>query len=228
LVKYLCIIQARINSSRLPGKVMLDLAGKTLLERAYNSVCKSKKINKIVVATSNLDQDDIIENKLRLLGIDCFRGDLNNVLKRFFNASEVYQAINIVRVTADNPMMDAQVIDDLISHYEENDCNYSMFSNGVYGLSTEVFSKKILDEAFDNSNNDYEKEHVTPYILNNGKPSVIDMIKKYRKPEIRATIDTLEDYIKLQNFYLSCKENLTEPNIDSFILYMTKRNFLNE
>jgi spore coat polysaccharide biosynthesis protein SpsF len=222
LVKYLCIIQARINSSRLPGKVMLDLAGKTLLERTYNSVSRSKKINKTIVATSNLDQDNIIEKKLKILNIECFRGDLNDVLKRFFDASETYSAENIVRITADNPMMDSKVIDDLILFYEKSDCDYSIFSNGIYGLSAEVFSQKILQEAYENAHDNYDREHVTSYIRNNSKTSIVDIDKKYRQPKISATIDTLEDYIKIQNFYLSCKENSIKASIDSFILTMNK------
>ncbi len=201
---------------------MLDLAGKTLLERTYNSVSRSKKINKTIVATSNLDQDNIIEKKLKILNIECFRGDLNDVLKRFFDASETYSAENIVRITADNPMMDSKVIDDLILFYEKSDCDYSIFSNGIYGLSAEVFSQKILQEAYENAHDNYDREHVTSYIRNNSKTSIVDIDKKYRQPKISATIDTLEDYIKIQNFYLSCKENSIKASIDSFILTMNK------
>ncbi len=201
---------------------MLDLAGKTLLERTYNSVSRSKKINKTIVATSNLDQDNIIEKKLKILNIECFRGDLNDVLKRFFDASETYSAENIVRITADNPMMDSKVIDDLILFYEKSDCDYSIFSNGIYGLSAEVFSRKILQEAYENAHDNYDREHVTSYIRNNSKTSIVDIDKKYRQPKISATIDTLEDYIKIQNFYLSCKENSIKASIDSFILTMNK------
>ena len=88
LVKYLCIIQARVNSSRLPAKVMLDLDGKTLLERVYQSVQTSTKIDKIIVATSNENTDDIIELKLSTLGVTVYRGSLNNVLERFYDAAK--------------------------------------------------------------------------------------------------------------------------------------------
>jgi len=219
LVKYLCIIQARISSSRLPGKVMLDLGGKTLLERVYNTISKSKKINRIIIATSNQEQDDLIENKLKMLNIECFRGDLENVLQRFFYASKFYKAENIVRITADNPMMDFRIIDELISYYEKSNCDYSTFSNGIYGLSSEVFSQKSLQQAYDHSRNDHDREHVTPYIKSNCKVGIVDISKKYKKPEISVTIDTLEDYIKIQNFYLFCEVNSIEANIDNFLLY---------
>jgi spore coat polysaccharide biosynthesis protein SpsF len=218
LVRYLCIIQARINSSRLPGKVMLDLAGKTLLERVYDSVVQSKKIDKVIVATSNQYQDDIIEKKLKSLKIKCFRGDLNNVLKRFFNTAESIEAENIVRITADNPMMDHRVIDNLIYHYESEECDYSSFSKAVYGLSAEVFSVNVLNMAYKESENEYDQEHVTPYIKRNCKVNIVDIEKKYQKPDFRATIDSLEDYIKLQNFYLYCEKNSVVADIDTFLL----------
>ena len=167
MVEYLCIIQARLNSSRLPSKVMLDLGGKTLLERIYETVSKSKKIDKIIVATSNEETDDIIELKLSTLKIELFRGSLNNVLERFYFASKKYYAKNIIRVTADNPLMDGNLIDELIKIYENNNCRYSMFSNAIYGLSSEVFSFEALENAYKFARNDFDKEHVTPYIKDN-------------------------------------------------------------
>lgn len=219
MVEYLCIIQARLNSSRLPSKVMLDLGGKTLLERIYETVSKSKKIDKIIVATSNEETDDIIELKLSTLKIELFRGSLNNVLERFYFASKKYYAKNIIRVTADNPLMDGNLIDELIKIYENNNCRYSMFSNAIYGLSSEVFSFEALENAYKFARNDFDKEHVTPYIKDNEKVYIEDIKKEYRKPNISATIDTFNDYIKMQQFYLDCKKNNLEANIDNFILW---------
>lgn len=217
LVEYLCIIQARLNSSRLPAKIMLDLGGKTLLERVFETVSKSKKIDKIIVATSYEKADDIVEEKLNNLGIECFRGDLNNVLKRFYDVTQKYKCKNIIRITADNPLMDSKVIDNLISIYEENQVDYSTFSNGVYGLSAEIFSYDSLKLAYGNANDDFDKEHVTPFINKNCKTYIIDIENKYRKPGLSVTIDTLADYTKMQEFYLYCKKNNLEANIDNFI-----------
>ena len=219
MVKYLCIIQARVNSSRLPAKVMLDLDGKTLLERVYQSVQTSTKIDKIIVATSNENTDDIIELKLSTLGVTVYRGSLNNVLERFYDAAKKYKAVNIIRVTADNPLMDGNIIDELITIYEKNKCNYSMFSNAVYGLSAEIFSFHSLEKANTFARNDFDKEHVTPYIKKKKKVYIKDIKKEYRKPNISATIDTINDYIKMQQFYLNCTKNSLEVNIDNFILW---------
>lgn len=218
LVDYLCIIQARVNSSRLPSKIMLDLAGKTLIERVYQSVEKSKKINKIVVATSDAKTDDIVESKLKNLNITYFRGDLNNVLKRFYDTANKYKCKNIIRVTADNPLMDGRVIDNLIELYEsKEEVNYSRFSNAIYGLSAEVFTFNTLKIAYENSRDSFDREHVTPYIIDKGNVLSKDIEKKYNYPNVRATIDTLEDYIKMQKFYLFCKEHKHPMDINTFI-----------
>lgn len=218
LVDYLCIIQARVNSSRLPSKIMLDLAGKTLLERVYQSVSKSKKINTIIVATSNQESDDILESKLEDIEISYFRGDLNNVLKRFYDTATKYKCKNIIRVTADNPLMDGKLIDDLIEVYESKvDTNYSKFKNAVYGLSAEIFTFEILEKAFIHARNDYDREHVTPYIIDNGNILSVDIEEKYKFPNISVTIDTLDDYIKMQKFYLFCKLNKYSMDIDSYL-----------
>ena len=217
LVDYLCIIQARVNSSRLPAKIMLDLAGKTLLERVYDTVSASKKINQVIIATSNEKSDDIVARKLDNLNIKYFRGDLNNVLKRFYDASQKYPAKNIIRITADNPLMDSKIIDNLILHYESSASDYSMFSNAIYGLSAEVFSCDVLKKAYINAHDDYEREHVTPYIRDNFETNIIDISETYKKPQLSVTVDTLDDYIQMQNFYLYCQDNALEANIDNYL-----------
>ncbi len=217
MVDYLCIIQARLNSSRLPAKIMLDLAGKTLLERVYETVSESKRIDKVIVATSDEATDDITAKKLDLLSIDYYRGDLNNVLKRFLDASKKYDPKNIIRITADNPLMDARVIDELINLYERNEVDYSMFTNAIYGLSAEVFSYKSLLQANENARNDYDKEHVTPYIQDKLKVNNTDINEKYKQPNLSVTIDTLEDYIQMQNFYLYCQRNNIKSDIENYM-----------
>jgi len=219
LVEYLCIIQARVNSSRLPSKVMLDLAGQTLLERVYETVLDSKKINKIIIATSTQTTDDIIELKLKALNIECYRGDLDNVLKRFYDTALMFNAKNIIRITADNPLMDGKIIDNLISIYESKDIDYCSFTNAVYGLSAEVFSFESLQTAYNNARDNFDREHVTPYIIDNCLVYTEDVEEKYRKPELSATVDTLDDYIKINKFYMYCNKNNILPNIDNYITH---------
>jgi spore coat polysaccharide biosynthesis protein SpsF len=222
MVDFLCIIQARLNSSRLPAKVMMSLGGETLLKRVYETVSKSRSIDKIVIATSDQDSDNIIVQQSKKIDVACFRGSLNNVLKRFYDVSKLYNAKNIVRITADNPLMDAKVIDSLVDHFKSSGpgVDYSMFKNGVYGLSAEVFSFSALKKAFNNTDSSSDKEHVTSYIRNNFIVNNINIHSPYNRPELRATIDTLEDYIRMESFYLFCEEHNYEQNIDNYILYL--------
>jgi len=219
VINYLCIIQARVNSSRLPSKVMLDLGGKTLLLRCIASVKESKLIDKIVVSTSNQIQDNIIEKKLKIVNVDCYRGNLNNVLERFYLTASKYEAKHIIRITADNPLMDGEVIDRLIKLYQSKESDYSRFSNAIIGLSAEVFSFDSLKKAYENSRDDYDTEHVTPYIKDKCNVHIEDIDTYYRYPNLSATIDTLEDYVKMQDFYLNCQETNETMDIHSFIKY---------
>lgn len=220
MVKYLCIIQARTSSTRLPSKIMLDLDGQTLLQRCIQSVAKSKYIDKIVVATSNNSEDDIVEDKLRYLDVDCFRGNLDNVLERFYKCAKSYKALNIVRVTADNALVEGELIDKLIKVYEKEDVDYAVFEESIYGISSEVFSYKSLEKAFQNTKDSYDIEHVTPYIKKNFKSHFELIEEAYRDSEIRATIDTFEDYIRMQKFYLFCRKSDVEANLDTYLKYL--------
>lgn len=219
MVEYLCIIQARINSSRLPSKMMLDLAGKTLLQRVHETVKKSKLINKIVIATSNEQSDDLIVLKSEELGYDVFRGNLNNVLDRFYQCAKSYEAKNIIRICGDSPVISYKHIDEIIKNLVLKNYDYCGLKNGVYGMSPEIFTFDALEKAFLNYRNDYDTEHVTPYIIENTNTSIIEVEEVYRKPGVRGTIDNLEDYIRMQKYAFYCRENGIEMNIDTYLKY---------
>ena len=220
MVKYLCIIQARTSSTRLPAKIMLDLDGQILLQRCIQSVKKSKYIDKIVVATSENSEDDIVEDKLKYLGVNCFRGSLDNVLERFYKCAKSYEALNIVRVTADNALVEGELIDKLIEVYEKENMDYAVFEESIYGISSEVFSYKSCEKAFYSTEDAYDIEHVTPYIKKNFKSHFELIEEAYQGSDIRATIDTFEDYIRMQKFYFFCKKNDLEANLDTYLKYL--------
>jgi len=202
---------------------MLDLDSKTLIERVYETILSSKKISKIVVATSVDESDDILAEKLNSMNIEAFRGSLNNVLERFYMCAKSYKAQHIIRANADSPFLDSSLIDRLIDIYEQNICDYAAFSNTVYGLTTEIFSYQVLQEAFINTDDLYDIEHVTPYIKKHTKVYRPKIEHKYQRPEIRAVVDTLEDYINMQKFFFFCKYNQLEPNIDNYIVFFDKK-----
>ena len=168
----LCIIQARTGSTRLPGKVLMKVNGKTLLEYEIKRIKQSKKVDKIVVATSTKKNDDKIANLCKKIGVDCFRGSEKNVLDRYYQCSLKYPEYgNIIRISADCPLIDPKVIDKVVTAFEKNK-KFEYVSNVLeetfpYGLAVEVFSRRALLLAAKNAKSAFDKEHVTPYIWRN-------------------------------------------------------------
>ncbi|MGL4912227.1 MAG: cytidylyltransferase domain-containing protein [Romboutsia sp.] len=205
--KIVAIVQARVGSTRLLGKVLKEIKGKTILTHVVERVSQSKYIDQIVIATSNLKQDDNIIKEANKLGISYFRGSESNVLNRYYHTATHYNADIIVRITSDCPLIDPNIIDDLIKFYLEH--NYSVVTNAgidkssrTYprGLDTEVFSFKLLKEAFTNAKENYQLEHVTPYIYENNKDIY------YYKNDVdyskyRWTLDTKEDFDLIEAIY---------------------------
>ena len=194
-----CIIQARMGSSRLPGKVMMELNNsKSLLYYVIKQHQFCNEIDKIVVATTDQKNDDIIENYVNKLGIECYRGDSNNVLDRFFQCAKKYSFPTIVRITADNPFNDPTIVDSVIKKFKSNNFDYITNSKPrtfPQGISVEVFSFKTLEIAWNNEKLPSEKEHVTPYMYNNPKNFKIHNYSSSNNlSHLRWTVDRKNDY----------------------------------
>jgi len=210
------IIQARTSSTRLPGKVLLELpygSGITVLQQVIRRLKQSKKIDTIVVATTEDKSDDAIVDIASREGVSSFRGSKENVLERYYLAAKTFELETIVRITSDCPCIDATVVDTTIDHYitEKADyCSISAARTFPHGLDHEVFSIAVLEMAYKNATKDYEKEHVTPYIYRSNpgafKICVVDASEDLFNPDIRITIDTEEDYALLcllfENLYV--------------------------
>ena len=213
------IIQARTSSTRLPGKVLLELpygSGITVLQQVIRRLKQSKKIDTIVVATTEDKADDAIVDIASREGVSSFRGSKENVLERYYLAAKTFGLDTIVRITSDCPCIDASVVDATIGHYYAENADYSSISAArtfPHGLDNEVFSFAALEMAYKNATKDYEKEHVTPYIYRSNpgafKIFVVDAPEDLYDPEIRITIDTEEDYAILcllfENLYVRNK-----------------------
>lgn len=206
----LAILQARCSSSRLPGKVLKPILNKPMVFRQVERIKLSKKINKLVLATSNDVSDDGLAEKCKEFNIDCYRGSLNNVLERFYNAAKIYSADTIVRLTGDCPLIDAEIIDKVVEKYEQNNFDYvSNVDPPTFpdGLDVEVFSFDVLEQAYKKASLTSEIEHVTPYIRNNFKKghyeNIIDL------SNLRWTVDEPEDYELICKIY----EELYSKNI---------------
>ncbi len=209
-MKTIAIIQARMGSTRLPGKVMMKIIGKPIIEHLIDRVSKSGYINDIVVATSNKTENQELINFLKLKGIKIFIGDEEDVLSRYYLTAKKYQAKNIVRITADCPLIDYSVIDSTIKAYFKDTVDYTsnIFPRSFpKGLDTEVFSFNSLEKAFKESNKKYDREHVTPYIRESGKFKISNFSYEKDLSHVRLTVDWKEDFILIDKIF-----NIFKPN----------------
>lgn len=201
----LAILQARMSSRRLPGKVLLPIQNKPMLLREIERIQKSKLINKLIVATSNAPEDDAIEKMCQDNGVLCYRGSLNNVLERFQQISALYNPTNIIRITGDCPLIDAEIIDQVIIRHVENNNDYT--SNAIIptfpdGLDTEIFKREVLEHIFKQANKSSLKEHVTLYVHEN--PDLFKIENVSNSSDLsnqRWTVDELEDYEFIRVIY---------------------------
>jgi len=190
------IIQARMSSTRLPGKVFKKLAGREMLWHVVQRCRRSKKANTVIVATSTEASDDPIQQFCVRERIEYCRGDLNNVLKRYTECARKHGLTTIVRVTSDCPFIDPQIIDETIATFETN--NVDFVSNTLHrsfprGLDAEVFSSEVLNDALANAHSEAEKEHVTPYITSHAKTKPFEVSHEY-EGSFRLTVDEQKDY----------------------------------
>lgn len=190
------IIQARMGSTRLPGKVLKELCGKPMLYHIIQRTEQTAGIDTIMVATSTHQEDDLVAEYASSLGIPCFRGSEENVLKRFYGAAKILDMREddaVVRLTADNPLVDPMVLQKLLTYFEE--CPYSYASTNGYplGLGGEVFTFHMLEEAHHFAGKQYEREHVTPYMYRNTS-EIGRMASPKNYSKYRFTVDTPEDF----------------------------------
>ena len=195
-----CIIQARMGSSRLPEKVLRKLDDKnTVLDYVIDQISNCKLIDKIIVATTNLKEDDKIEVLTKNKNILCFRGNSSDVLDRYYQCAKLYSLSVIIRITADNPLIDPNIVEKIISEFQSG--SYDYISNGLvrtfpYGTDTEIFSFDALGKSWKNAKKDDEREHVTPYFYRNPEKFRIYNVKHVPDlSHIRLTVDQIEDFI---------------------------------
>jgi len=161
------IIQARTGSTRLHNKVLKDVAGKSMLWHVVNRIKKSKLVDTIIIATTDLEEDKVLLKLAEKWNIDSYAGSENDVLDRYFQASIKYKLKVITRITADCPLIDPHIIDRIVEHFLSGDFDYvSNTLKPTYpdGLDTEVFSFEALKRAWKEAKHTSEREHVTPYI----------------------------------------------------------------
>jgi spore coat polysaccharide biosynthesis protein SpsF len=199
-VRVVAIVQARMGSSRLPGKVLKKVLDSPLLHYQLERLKLSKRLDYVVVATSNRPEDDAIENFCRDTKTHYYRGSEDDVLQRYFESAKHFGADVIVRLTGDCPLIDPLVVDDLINNYVEEFPKYDYLSNCLErtfprGMDTEIFSFECLDRVYRQAVKDWDKEHVTPYIYQHPKLfSIKSVTQETDQSDYRWTVDTSEDF----------------------------------
>ncbi|MDP8237690.1 MAG: glycosyltransferase family protein [Candidatus Hatepunaea meridiana] len=199
------IIQARVDSTRLPNKVLAEIEGKPMLWHVVNRVGKSSLINQTIVAIPKDAANDRLAEFCESHNIQYFRGSNDDVLDRYCQAAKFYKSDVIVRITADCPLIDPEVIDKVVTVFLKNDYDYvcnTLPPTYPDGLDTEVIDRNALNVAWRNAELKSEREHVTPYILNN--PDLF-RIKDVRHDidlsNLRWTVDEPEDLEYIRNVY---------------------------
>ena len=192
----LAVIQARMNSTRLPGKVLKKIGNLTCIEILLKRLSKSKLIDQIMVVTSTNQHDDILYDKLSKIGVDCFRGDETNVYKRFHDVVKNSEASVVVRITADCPLIDPVLVDKIIRDFLDKDVDYVSNVNPPSfpdGMDIEVIDRKCLENSYSNNLNNYHLEHVTTYIRESKKYSKSNYKNEKDYSHIRLTLDEAID-----------------------------------
>jgi spore coat polysaccharide biosynthesis protein SpsF len=204
------VVQARMSSSRLPKKVLLPILGESLLYRMIERLQQIKHQASIVIATSEDQQDDIIETFCNEKNITCFRGSLNNLLDRHYQVGQLTNADIIIKIPSDCPLIDPRIVDKVLDFYFENKGNYDFISNlhpATYpdGNDVEIMTSEALSRAWHEANRPLELEHTTPYFWENPD--------KFRLANIawetgldysmshRFTIDYYEDYLFIKRVF---------------------------
>jgi len=201
MVKIGAIIQARMGSTRLPGKVMKKINNRELLWYSYNRAFQSTLLDLVIIATTKNKRDDVIVKWCQENNINYIRGSEDDVLDRYYQAAKEYQLDIVVRLTSDNPFCDPEIIDMLIKKILESDTDY--VSNRIkkrtypYGLDAEVFTFASLKEAWQNANLKEQREHVTPYIMSHPKKfKLLEVQNNEDLADYRLTVDDPEDFRK--------------------------------
>ena len=198
------IIQARMGSTRLPRKVMLNILGKTVLWHVVSRASQARLIDELVIATTIDAKDDAIVKFCKDKDILVFRGSENDVLDRYYQCAKEYDIKDIVRITSDCPLHDPDVIDRIINEYLKGDYDY--VTNTIEytfpdGLDVEVFSFDALEKAWNNAKLSSEREHVTPYIRKNEEFTKENVSSSKKYPPYRLTLDYPEDYEFIKKIY---------------------------
>ena len=207
----LCIIQTRMSSTRLPGKMLMDINGRPLLGRVIDRVKAAKEVTKLIVATSINKEDNAIEGFCKKEKINYYRGDLNNVYRRFKEIVVKEKAVHFIRINGDSPLMDPEIINLAVCRYKEENCDLltNIFPRTYpKGQSVEVISAKIFIKFEQTKLTADQKEHVTKYFYDNAKIFLIkNFVSRVNYSHVNLCVDTLNDLKRIRGIFSRTDSN---------------------
>lgn len=219
----ICIIQARMGSERLPGKVIKEIKGTPMILHILN---RANKIEKTIVATSTNSENDRLEDVVKAAGGNIFRGSEDDVLKRYVDAAEQFRGKYIIRVTGDCPLISAEVIDELIDKFLEAKVDYmrvdvpNTFSRG---FDAEIFTREALMKAHYKATEARYREHVTLYMYEHPEEFSVERMEakeSWNRPNYRLCVDTKEDFDLVEKVYEALYDQNKGFEIDEIISYL--------
>ena len=227
-----CILQARMSSTRLPGKVMMKIDSKnTMLDCVINQLKNSKQTKNLVVATTEQKEDDVIVELVKRREIKYFRGSKKDVLDRYYQCAKKFDFSEIVRITADNPLIDYEIVDKVVEHFKLKNYDYitidqpqisTFHQTYPWGYNVEVFTFSALENAWKNAKLPSEREHVTPYFYKNKEIFKQTNVKNSEDfSNFRCTVDTKYDIELVQKIYSNIKKR---PILLSDVIKLFKAN----
>jgi glutamate-1-semialdehyde 2,1-aminomutase len=211
-VKVLAIVQARMGSTRLPGKVLKEVNGKPLIEILFHRLSLSKKIDKIILATTQHKENDILAEIVEKRGFEVFRGSEDDVLDRYYQAAKIMEAETIVRVSGDSPIIDPVLLDNIITLFIQTEADFATNTNPpTYpdGMDASVCSFQTLKKAWQEASSKFDREHVTPYIRGSNLFKKVNLENKHDYSNERWTVDDPEDFDVIEKVI-----NHFTPNLD--------------
>lgn len=227
-MKYDIILQARCLSSRLPGKMFLELGEKTVLENLIHNLKKKKIFNRIILAVPFDKFSVLFENIAKSNKINFFSSKQvkeNDLLSRFYYSAKKFRSKNIIRITPDCPFINIEMVKKMLKIYENKKLLYLTNNKPKrhvpHGFDCEIFNFSLLEKAYKNAKKKYDREHVTPYIYDNYFTKKVNFFEVYKKDysKIRITLDSFEDYFFLKKNYFKLRTISLSKNPEKLLKF---------
>jgi spore coat polysaccharide biosynthesis protein SpsF len=216
----MAFLQARMGSTRLPGKVLMHIHGQSILERAIRRLRAAPIVDRVVVLTTCLSQDDAVVEETQKLGAELFRGPVDDVLTRFYAATAKFRPGIIIRATADNPLIEIGSIERIVDALDWGGFDFCMEEGLSYGAATEAVTAEALIRVHKNARDQRHREHVTLYIKEHPEEYRISYLtppESLQFPKIRLTVDTPEDFAFMEELIGKIPERRNPIPLSEFL-----------